>query len=210
MVVSVTSMLNLQALRDTPLKRDPFDHVVVPGFLGREALQRLESDFPAVDGPGSYPLHALTFGPAFRELSEDLQGPDLTDVIGDKFGLPLNGHPTMLTVRGHCRPTDGRIHTDSQGKLMTALLYINAGWESDGGRLRLLRSSDDLDDFAAEVPPDAGTLLVFRCSPNAWHGHKPFDGVRRSVQLNWVRDVWYLRKEQFRHRLSAVFKRASS
>jgi hypothetical protein len=114
----------------------------------------------------------------------------------------------MVTVRGQCRPTDGKIHTDSTGKLVTVLLYINGGWSAPGGRLRLLRTSTDIEDYAVEVPPDAGTLLAFRCTDNAWHGHKPFEGARRSIQLNWVRDAAYLRKEQIRHRVSAFFKRA--
>ena len=38
----------------------------------------------------------------------------------------------------------------------------------------------------AEVPPLAGTLLAFRRSENSWHGHKPFDGLRRAIMLNWM------------------------
>ena len=91
----------------------------------------------------------------------------------------------------------------------TSPVFTLDGWQADGGRLRLLRSAEDLDNFAVEVPPDAGTMLAFRCSENAWHGHKPFDGTRRSLQLNWVRDTAYLRKEQFRHRVSALIKKAT-
>jgi Rps23 Pro-64 3,4-dihydroxylase Tpa1-like proline 4-hydroxylase len=112
----------------------------------------------------------------------------------------------MVTVRAHCRARDGQIHTDSKGKLITVLVYLNQSWEADGGRLRLLRSPDDIDDYVAEVPPDEGTLLAFRCSDNAWHGHKSFEGPRRAIQLNWVVDDAYLRREQRRHRISAFFK----
>ena len=37
-----------------------------------------------------------------------------------------------------------------------------------------------------EVPPTEGTLLAFRRSNNSWHGHKPFSGLRRVIQFNWV------------------------
>ena len=69
----------------------------------------------------------------------------------------------MITVRGRSDGKDGRIHTDSATKIITLLLYLNPSWEA-AGRLRLLRGPDDLDDYAAEVPPLAGTMLAFRRS----------------------------------------------
>ncbi len=201
-------MLNLDALRGAALQRDPFDHLVVPRFIAQDALTAIERDFPPIAAPGSFPLASLRFGPAFERLSEALQGSEMSAVLGEKLDLPLTEHPTMITVRGMARATDGKIHTDSGGKLATVLLYINDGWSAEGGRLRLLRSPGDIEYYAVDVPPDAGTLLAFPCTENAWHGHKPFIGARRSLQLNWVRDAGYLRKEQIRHRVSAFFKRA--
>ncbi len=202
-------MLDLDALRGAALQREPFDHLVVPRFITADTLAAIGQDFPKGIGPGSYPLSALRFGPAFQRLCDAIQGEAMSEALGEKFGLPLADRPTMITVRGQCRATDGKIHTDSAGKLVTVLLYINDGWDEQGGRLRLLRSPDDIEDYAVEVPPDAGTMLAFRCSENAWHGHKSFEGQRRSLQLNWVRDAAYLRKERFRHRVSAFFKKAS-
>jgi hypothetical protein len=71
----------------------------------------------------------------------------------------------------------------------------------------LLRSSDNLDDIVFELPPVAGTLLVFKRSDNSWHGHKPFTGERRVIQLNWVTDAEVVRREQGRHRFSAMTKK---
>ena len=76
----------------------------------------------------------------------------------------------------------------------------------DGGRLRILRSKSDLNDYAAEVPPTAGTLLAFRRGEESWHGHETFVGPRRVIQLNWVTDMAVVRREQRRHRLSAWLK----
>ncbi len=205
--MDMSMMLDFPALEAATLQHDPFDHLIVPGFLKPDAVADIEAAFPAIDRPGSFPLKSLSYGDAFRRLSEALQGPEMAKAMGDKFDMDLINQPSMLTVRGYCKPSDGQIHTDSLGKLITVLIYINDSWNADGGRLRLLRSADDIEDYSAEVPPDAGTMLAFRCSENAWHGHKPFDGQRRSMQLNWVRDAAYLRKEQFRHRVSALVKK---
>jgi len=113
----------------------------------------------------------------------------------------------MATVRGRCEARDGQIHTDSKTKLITLLLYMNDHADADIGRLRILRSSTDLNDMAAEVPADEATLLLFLNGPNAWHGFEPFSGPRRVIQVNWVTDESVVRREQARHRVSAFFKR---
>src|SRR5690606_3321220 len=114
-------------------------------------------DFPVITKPGSFPTEALRFGACFAEMLDRLRGAEMTAAIAEKFDVDLTDRPTMVTVRGRCRARDGGIHRDSDGKLITALLYMNVAWEQAGGRLRLLRSRDDLEDYAVEVPPDAGT-----------------------------------------------------
>ncbi len=78
---------------------------------------------------------------------------------------------------------------------------------SVGGRLRLLRSADNLDDAIMEVPPAEGTLLAFKRADNSWHGHKPFAGERRVIQFNWVTSEGDRRLAMLRHHVSAPFKR---
>ena len=123
-----------------------------------------------------------------------------------KFAIDLAGRPTMITLRGHSDGKDGRIHTDTATKLITVLLYMNPAWEIGEGRLRLLRGPDDLEDFVAEIPPTAGTMVAFRRSENSFHGHRPHIGERRSIQLNWVTDQRVVRRELGRHRWSARLK----
>lgn len=200
-------LINLDRLRSTPLSRDPFDHVVVPGFIREEALADVYRDYPDVGRPGSYPVQSVQFGPAFARVLEEIQSPAMTAALGEKLDIDLSGKPTMVTVRDRCRARDGQIHTDSSGKVVTVLIYMNPPWEDTGGRLRLLRGPDDIEDYAAEIPPDEGTMLAFRCTPDAWHGHKSFEGRRRAIQLNWVVGDGYLKREQRRHRISAFFKR---
>lgn len=180
-------ILNLAALAATPLQRDPFDFLIVPAFIGTEALDRINRDFPPMKGPGNFPLEELHYGPGFQSLLDELQGPEFAQQITTKFNVDLTDCPTMITVRGFCEPSDGDIHTDSKTKIITVLVYLNTDWSHEGGKLRLLRSATDLEDYAAEVPPVGGTLLAFRRSDNSFHGHKPFEGERRIIQLSWVK-----------------------
>lgn len=200
-------LVDLDALKQAPLGNDPFDHAIVTGFVREEAIERIHRDYPDVGKPGSFPVGTAAYGPAFGQILEEIQSPEMTRIVEEKLDIDLSGRPTMVTVRDRCRARDGQIHIDSKDKLVTVLIYMNPPWEADGGRLRLLRGPDDLEDYAAEVPPDAGTLLLFRCTPNAWHGHKPFEGRRRAIQLNWVTGERYVRREQRRHRISAFLKR---
>lgn len=201
------SLIDHEKLRAASVVAEPFQHLVAPGLVSGEALQTVLRNFPNMERPGSVPLTALEYGPAFGELVEDLRGPEVTEMLSEKFKTDLRKRPTMVTVRGKCRARDGKIHTDSKDKIVTVLLYLNPSWEKEGGRLRLLRQPDDIEDYVAEVPPDEGTMLAFKCSETAWHGHKPFEGERRAIQLNWVTEERYVRREQRRHKFSSFFKR---
>ncbi|MGD0144469.1 MAG: 2OG-Fe(II) oxygenase [Rhizomicrobium sp.] len=200
-------MIDFERLASANVEQAPYPFAIVPGFVKRDAMAAIDGDFPRVEKPGSFPLASLSYGPAFSSLIAELSGPRIAAIIADKLKIDLSGRPVMVTVRGQCCAHDGQIHTDSTSKLVTLLLYMNSKDESERGRLRILRSSTDLNDFAAEIPPDEGTLLIFRNGPTAWHGFEPVDGLRRVIQVNWVTDESVVRREQARHRVSAFFKR---
>jgi SM-20-related protein len=199
--------LDIAAFRAAPLVREPFDYLILPGFVSPEALAGLETDYPEVPGAGSFPVKQVAAGPGFWNVIDALRGKEFRDACAEKFGLDLARRPVTVTVRGRCSPKDGRIHTDSKSKLITILVYPNAGWEAPGGRLRLLRSPDNMDDVIAEVPPVAGTLVAFRRSDNSYHGHLPFDGSRHVIQLNWLKSALRARFETFKHNVSGWTKR---
>jgi len=199
--------LDLDALKAAPLAREPFEYFVVPGFVRAEARGRINADYPKISEGGSFPVAQLSYGSAFREFLEDLESDAFRRAFEEKFGLNLAGRPTTITVRGQCSPKDGRIHTDTKSKIITILIYMNPAWENAGGRLRLLRSADNLDDMIMEVPPVEGTLLAFKRADNSWHGHKPFAGERRVIQFNWVTSEGDKKLAMLRHHVSAPLKR---
>lgn len=203
---------NLDKLATVDAGREPFPHLLCGDFIGASGLADIHRDFPEVPDAGSFPLASLKCGEAFSELVSEIRGPRMAEIISDKLDVSVRDRPTMVTVRGFCRPTDGKIHIDSGGKMVTALLYLNRDWAGDGssGQLRLLRGKDDIGDYFMETPPGEGVLIAFRCDDNAWHGHLPFSGERRAIQLNWVVDSSYVRREATRHFISAAAKKIRS
>jgi SM-20-related protein len=199
--------LDLDGLKAAPLTREPFQHLVVPGFVRPEVCAEINRDYPKIAEPGSFPVAQLAYGPNFRRFLDEMATDEFRKAFEDKFGLDLEGRPHTITVRGRCSPKDGRIHTDTKSKIITILIYMNPEWEHSGGRLRLLKSSSSLDDPLMEVPPAAGTMLAFKRSDNSWHGHKPFSGERRVIQFNWVTSEGDRRIAMLRHHVSASFKR---
>ena len=83
---------------------------------------------------------------------------------------------------------------------------MNPGWGATEGRLRLLYNDHDLTRYTAEISPDAGRCLIFKVTPNCWHGHEPFEGERRTIQLNYVTSEEARERDLKRHRFSAFLK----
>jgi hypothetical protein len=180
-------LFDYEAFERAPLERDPFDHLIVPHFIRPGALEALNADYPAIERPGNFAPERLSYGPAFAAFLDALQGPELAARFSVKFGVELGDCQPTIAIRRYSEATDGNIHTDHKSKVVTVLFYLNPDWPHEGGRLRLLRSATDIEDYAAESVPEAGAMLAFRRTDHSWHGHKPFVGERRILQLSYTR-----------------------
>lgn len=180
------SVLDLEAFERAPLRNDPCDFIIVPEFVRREALADVNRDYPEIGAPGNFPPEELRYGPSFAALLEELQSTRMRETLARKFGIDLDEHPLQMTVRKFSEASDGNVHNDSKTKIVTVLIYFNEYWPHAGGRLRLVRSPDSIDDYAAEVPPEGGTLLAFRRNEHSYHGFVPCEAERRSLQMYWV------------------------
>jgi hypothetical protein len=200
------TLIDFASLRRVAAAQTPFFHLVARNLLTREAIDALVETFPKLPVSGLLPAQVLRLSPRLSQLAEELRGPLMGSILGEKFQIDLRDRPTMLTVRSQAAARDGRIHTDSESKIVTALLYLNPGWSAAGGRLRLLRAGTDIADYFAEVAPEAGTLVAFRRSELSWHGHLPFVGTRRYLMINWMADASAAVRETTRHRVAAALK----
>ena len=198
--------LNWPAIEAADLDRDPFDHFMVAQALAPDCAEGIAGEYPAIRSAGSFSLADAPPGPILAGLIEDLKSDRFAGEMQRIFDLELTGRPCLITLRGQCSPRDGRVHTDSRSKILSLLLYLNEGWQSPEGRLRLLRSPDDIEDYAVEVPPNLGSLVGFSRSDDSWHGHTPFVGQRRVLQLNYLQSATASWVGGLRHRLSALSK----
>lgn len=183
------NVLDLEAIATAPVATEPYPHFVAMSALTAAAVPSLMRDFPDIARPGFFPIDDVPVGGAFADLLGDLRNPAFSAAVGGKLGLDLAARPTLITVRKWSAASDGRIHTDSTSKLATLLVYLNEAWTDTGeGRLRVLRSDRDFEDYTAEISPVAGSVFGFRRSEKSWHGHLPFVGERRVVQITWLLD----------------------
>ena len=184
---TTAKILDFDAFEKTPVETDPFEFMIAKGVIPHAVLDKVNADYPFIDIPANFKPETLKYGPAFAQVLEDLDSAAFERLVEAKFDVDLSRTTKSVTVRKLSEPSDGNIHTDHWSKVITVLLYFNPEWHQEGGRLRLLRGKHDIEDYAAEVIPEAGTLLAFKRSNKSFHGYKSFDGERRMVQVNWVR-----------------------
>ena len=204
----------MQLLDKNQLNLAKVDNNFFPYFHVENALSHflnssdLVKDFPDIDSGGSFPSDNLKEG-ELKKLVEELEGDEFKAILENKLGVDLKDAEVITTLRGFSRFKDGKIHTDSQSKIVTVLLYLNKNWNNKIGNLRLLKKNNDLDDYFKEISSEYGNLIAFKVTDNCWHGFMPFEGKRLSIQLNYIYPK-SLKMHKIRHKLSASFKKLLS
>ncbi|MGB8273945.1 MAG: 2OG-Fe(II) oxygenase [Alphaproteobacteria bacterium] len=201
------SMLDAAAIAGAELRRDPYDFAYVEQAIPPRFKAEVLADAPQIPYRGSYGLPSLRYGPKFGAVVSDLLSPRFRRLVEQKFDMDLSPYPPVIVMMGNTTGhyNEGYAHPDSKHKIVTVLLGFSREWPYERGRLRVLCSSDR-DDFAFEFPPEFGRMLMFRVCDHSWHGFLPQKGQRMSLQLCYVDSDWYVRREYFRHSLSAFAK----
>ncbi len=206
--------MKMQLLDKNQLNLAKVDNNFFPYFHVKNALSNLLNssdlvkDFPDINSGGSFPSDNLKEGD-IKKLVEELEGDEFKAILENKLGVNLKDAEVITTLRGFSRFKDGKIHTDSQSKIVTVLLYLNKNWDNEIGNLRLLKKNNDLDNYIQEISSEYGNLVAFKVTDNCWHGFMPFEGKRLSIQLNYIYPK-SLNMHKIRHRLSASFKKLIS
>ncbi len=189
--------LDLAPLLAAPLRQDPYPWVTASGCIRPETLPALRRDFPRLMRPGYHPVDTFAPQGEFAALLGQIEAGALDRALTEKFGIDLTALPRLVTVRFTSAAHEGRPHTDSESKVATALIYLHPGWASPEGRIRVLRK-ESLEDPVAEISPAEGNVFTFLRSGHSWHGHTPFIGERRVVQVTWLRDARELERKRKR------------
>ena len=195
---------------DTCVLHEPFPFMIAHAQLPDEARAALTRDFPRYAGAGYFPYDSADCGPAINALVERLTSPEVADAIGQRLGIDrLDRYPPLVTLCRSLNKRHGTIHTDSRSKMATALLYLNSEWpDSSAGCLRFLHKLDDIDAvIVPELKPLYGEFAVFKRCDNSWHGHLPFAGERRVIQVAWIVDEQERQRKIGRGRFSRAMKK---
>lgn len=200
------NVFKLDALADARLKTDPYPYFTVDRAIDPDKVGDIINAFPAINDGGSYNIDDVEMHPTFKSLIDSIDTPEFRRIICEKFDVQVMDLPMMMTLRGYSRKKDGRIHTDSKTKVATILIYLNHEWTAETGRLRVLRSEQDMHDYVEEITPGPGSLMAFKVTDNCWHGYPSFEGKRQSIQINFLTSQAAGNKHRFFHRLSAKLK----
>jgi hypothetical protein len=195
---------------DTTVQHQPFPFMMAHGQLPDEARDDLDRDFPRYASAGFFPYDPADCGPSVNALIDNLTAPAFARAIGERLGVDhLDQYPTLVTLCRLLNKRHGTIHTDSKSKVVTALIYLNPQWpDTSDGCLRFLHSIDDIDSVVVpELAPLYGEFAVFKRCENSFHGHLPYEGERRVIQVAWLTSEEEKRRKTKRGKFSRAFKK---
>ncbi|MBN9458776.1 MAG: 2OG-Fe(II) oxygenase [Bosea sp.] len=202
------SCIDIDSVRNARTEREPYNYLVASHVILPDAVGGLRRDFPDIRETGFFPEEDVERHGAFASLLEEMKGREISEIVSGKLDIDLVDKPKMITIRKLSAAKDGRIHTDSEAKIATLLVYLNDAWQdSQAGRLRVLRNGTDFEAMAEEISPVTGSLFAFRRADNSWHGHTSFVGERRVVQMTWLRSQADVDRKKSRGSLSHFFKK---
>ena len=191
------------------VREAPFPLLIAQDVLEPSAAASLGEDFPRYRGAGFFPYAPADCGPSMNALVGELASAEFSDRIGTLLGIErLSQFPVLVTICRALNLRHGTIHTDSQSKVASALVYLNPDWApSHAGCLRFLTSGNDIEALVApEIKPVYGALTAFRRTDNSFHGHLPYEGERRVIQVAWLVDAGAVERKTRRGRFSRAVK----
>jgi len=195
---------------DTTVPREPFPLIVARGQLDDAQRNALLVDSPRYGSAGFFAYEPADCGPSVQALVEEALSPVFADALGRRIGIEgLGAHPALATLCEIPNRRHGTPHADSRSKVASALLYLNESWpHGSAGCLRFLADGADIEVMLVpEIAPLSGTLVAFARADDSWHGHLPFEGERRVLQVAWLTREDELLRKQRRGRFSRRWKK---
>ncbi len=125
--------------------------------------------------------------PACQNRAEAFQRPDVARQFEETCGIKAEG--TFFRAE-YMQDTDGmwlEPHRDLVEKVFSMVIYLCTGPEAKNWGTDIY---DHQKKWVARSSADFNTGVIFKAGPHTWHGFdkRPINGVRRLMEINYVRD----------------------
>lgn len=127
--------------------------------------------------------------PACARFAEAMQRPDIARLFAQVCGIQVDGGFLRME---YIQDTDGawlEPHRDIPEKLFSMVIYLCTGPEAKDWGTDIY---DDQKRWIARTAAAFNSAVIFVPGPNTWHGFepRPIVGVRRLMEINYVRPTW--------------------
>lgn len=183
--------------------------ICLPGFLDKETARGLAQESRAAWEQGDFrragigrgagltiredvrrdhvlwlePEESLPFQQRYLDLLEALRGELNRHLYLGLFNF--EGHFAVYPEGAFYKAHLDR-HQNTQDRIVTAILYLNDGWQpGDGGELKLWTTPGEQDGPFEIIEPRLGTLVCFLAG-DYWHEVLPAQKTRMSI-TGWFR-----------------------
>ncbi len=158
---------------------------IVPPMLGRTDGTR-----------GTYNEQRTFMAPQLRHdfrscavLADALQRPEVAALLSKTLNIEVAGSYLRME---YIQDTDGawlEPHCDIPEKLFSMVIYLCTGPDAKDWGTDIY---DANRKWCGRAPADFNSAVIFVPGPNTWHGFepRPIKGVRRLMEINYVRPSW--------------------
>jgi hypothetical protein len=127
--------------------------------------------------------------PACARFAEAMQRPDIAHLFAEACGIEVAGGFLRME---YIQDTDGawlEPHRDIPEKLFSMVIYLCTGPEAKDWGTDIY---DDHKRWIGRTSAAFNSAVIFVPGPDTWHGFepRPIVGVRRLMEINYVRPTW--------------------
>jgi|SRR5665213_294753 len=127
--------------------------------------------------------------PACAQFAAAMQRPDIARLFEEVCAIKVAGGFLRME---YIQDTDGawlEPHRDIPEKLFSMVIYLCTGPEAKDWGTDIY---NDQKRWIGRTPAEFNSAVIFVPGPNTWHGfeRRPINGVRRLMEINYVRPNW--------------------
>ncbi len=127
--------------------------------------------------------------PACARFAEAMQRADIARLFAQTCGIEVEGGYLRME---YIQDTDGawlEPHRDIPEKLFSMVIYLCTGPQAKDWGTDIY---DDRKQWIGRTSAEFNSAVIFVPGPNTWHGfeRRPIVGVRRLMEINYVRPSW--------------------